>query len=280
MKIGITQYSYHRTMADGKMDYPGFIKKAAELGFETVDIVGYWWKDEADEAAKCQQWCKEAGIHLAAYAIRDNLATRDEAEMDEQCEQIRHGLSVAKLMNAPLMRVFGGHLADDMDDDEAFELVVKGFKKVIGDAEKAGVVLALEDHGGMPGTSGEVLKVMEAVGSEYLKPLVDLGNFLGKGQRPEEAVKDLASSACMTHVKDFELFPKGSDEGRTCKYGDYNLKGCTVGDGTIDLVACFQTLADAGYDGSITLEYEGSEDEEAGVKRSLEAIRGALAKVK
>jgi len=279
MKIGITQYSYHRTMADGAMDYEGFINKAAELGFETVDIVGYWWKDEMAESAKCQDWCKAAGVHLAAYAIGDNLAVRDEAEHDEQCAQIRHGIEIASRMDAPMVRVFGGHLAEGMDDDEAFELVVKGFKKVIGEAEKAKVVLALEDHGGMPGTSGEVLKVMEAVGSEYLRPLVDLGNFLGKGQRPEEAVKDLATTACMTHVKDFKLLPKGADEGRPCKYGDYNLLGCTVGDGTIDLVDCFGTLADAGYEGSITLEYEGSEDEETGVKRSLEAIRGALAQV-
>jgi len=279
MKIGITQYSYHRTMADGAMDYEGFINKAAALGFETVDIVGYWWKDEMAESAKCQDWCKAAGGDLAAYAIRDNLVVLDEAEQDEQCEQIRHGLEIAARMNAPMMRVFGGHLTDDIDNEQAYELVVKGFKKVAGDAEKAKVILALEDHGGMPGTSGEVLRVMEAVGSEYIKPLVDLGNFLGKGQRPEEAVKDLASTAAMTHVKDFKLLPKDGDEGRPCKYGDYNLLGCTVGDGTIDLVQCFQTLADAGYDGSITLEYEGSEDEETGIKRSLEAIRNALAKV-
>ncbi len=278
MKTGITQYSFHKTMADGTMDYPGFINKAAELGFETLDIVGYWWKDEEAEAKQIQKWCKEAGVQLAGYAIRDNLVTEDPAEFDEQLVQIRHGLEVASTMEAPLMRVFGGHMKEGVSDEDSLAMVIRGFSAVIADAEKAGVIMALEDHGGMPGTSGEVLQVVEAVASDYLKPLVDLGNFLGKGQRPEEAVVDLAPIAVQTHVKDFRVLPKGADEGRPCKYGDYNLLGCTVGDGDIDLVKCFTTLSEAGFDGSVTLEYEGSEPEDVGVPRSLEAIKDALAK--
>ena len=52
--------------------------------------------------------------------------------------------------------------------------------------------------------------------------------------------------------------------------------GKAVGEGVVDLAACIRELKDAGFDGWLSVEYEGEEDPFTAVPRSIEAARNYL----
>ena len=49
-----------------------------------------------------------------------------------------------------------------------------------------------------------------------------------------------------------------------------------MGDGDVDHAACLTALRDAGYERSVGIEYEGTEDELTGVPRSVEYTRSVI----
>ena len=51
-------------------------------------------------------------------------------------------------------------------------------RKLVGEAEKAGVVLGLENHWGLGLTPEGVLRIVDAIDSPWLKVTLDTGIFL------------------------------------------------------------------------------------------------------
>ena len=62
-------------------------------------------------------------------------------------------------------------------DEEAFDWAVAAFKECVPVAADAGVVMALENHGGITSTSAQVIRLIEAVDSEWLRVNLDIGNY-------------------------------------------------------------------------------------------------------
>jgi sugar phosphate isomerase/epimerase len=110
---------------------------------------------------------------------------------------------------------------------------------------------------------------------------VDIGNFLSCGEDAGPAVEATANLAAHVHVKDMRKFDAGDVRGRKAERANYNLESCAVGEGVVPLVRCFQAFKKAGYQGYLSLEYEGvNENEHEGVAQSLVAMRNALKQVK
>ena len=110
--------------------------------------------------------------------------------------------------------------------------------------------------------------------------LVDIGNFLCADEEPAHAVSRVAPYAVYVHAKDFlRSSQKPEGEGwfqtRGCNY----LKGTVVGEGYVPLKQCMQILKRAGYDGYVSIEFEGREDcinAIARGKANLEAVLATL----
>ena len=75
------------------------------------------------------------------------------------------------------------------------------------------------------------------------------------------------------HVKDF-----GKKSSSDTPWG-WSIEARTIGKGDVDIPACLRAVRDAGYDGFAALEYEGPEDEKAGVPESLQYLREVMQKL-
>jgi len=280
MKTSITMYSFHRAARHKGMTVEQFIRTAGGMGVDGVDLLSYFWRDEAAEAQKVAGWLKEAGLDLAAYAVGNNFVRGDDADFAKAVQTVRDGIEMAARLGAPTLRVFGGSLPEGVTVEQALERAARGLRECLPLAEENNVVMAVENHGGMPGTSAELRGLLEAVDSPFVKACVDIGNFLSAGEDAGPAVEATAHLAAHVHVKDFKRFDLDSDQGRKPERADWRLEACAVGEGCVPLVECFQAFSDAGYTGYLSLEYEGvSDDEQAGVQESIAAIRDALEQV-
>lgn len=108
-------------------------------------------------------------------------------------------------------------------------------------AEYAGVVIALENHGGITSRAESMIRLVEGVNSPWLKVNLDLGNYR------ESTYDDIAKTApYAVHVHGKLRVTEGAE---------------------LDYTRVKELLEDEGYNGFISIEYEGSEDPKVGVPR-------------
>lgn len=276
MKLSICHYSYHREVGQGRMSLDDYFRTVNELGLEACDLhmrlIGDFDKNR-DIIAK---GLEKNGLTLSSYSLSDDLTVEDQEQRRQQIQNVKQGLRHAREMGADTARVFGGHAAtNDPEELKKYsQVVIDGFKECAEVAEEVKVVMAVENHGGMPGRGEEVLEVIKQVGSDYLKACCDIGNFMGAGQEPAEGTRLVAPVTAYVHVKDNEIV---EDSERVSARAGKAIRATVVGEGTVDVPGCLRILKEAGYTGYVALEYEGQEEEIGGVKKSLEYMRSVLA---
>jgi sugar phosphate isomerase/epimerase len=213
---------------------------------------------------------------LSGLSLSTNFNQPDPAKIDAEIEQTTRWLDVGKAVQAPVMRVFGGSCKqrdDPAELDTARRRVLEALKRLTPEAERRGMVLALENHGGMPCTGEEQVAMIQAVNSPALRATIDVGNYMSGGQEGHVGARLAAAYAAYVHFKDFK---KIDDPAKPWGWG---VKATVVGEGDVDCGACLKALKEAGYNGFVALEFEDKDtDEMIGVPKSIrymnEVMRG------
>src|SRR5439155_7323000 len=124
--------------------------------------------------------------------------------------------------------------------------------------------------------------LIRAVDHENYGLTIDLGNFLCVNEDCTAATKRLAKYVIMAHAKDFLVKPKKRmpPTGWFKTPTPIALRGAIAGHGVLDLPAQLRLLKNAGYDGYLSLEFEGMEEPTRAVTLGLDYLRRALADLK
>ena len=274
MQIAICHYSFNKRWKKENWTAHRLAQEVKALGVEGIDfhtgLIG-----PADQACDLiNSAVSKYGLTLASLSMSNDFNQEDAQQMRQQVDSVRQWIAVAAELNVPVSRIFGGHIErqDRFDDDvkaSGRQRILDGLGQVVSEAEKYGVVLALENHGGLPCLAAEQVEVIEQINSPYLKATVDVGNYLVGGQEGQVGTAIAAKHAAYVHFKDYKKVPDNS-----LPWG-WTIGHCNVGDGEIDLPACVKALDQAGYHGFAALEFEG-QDEENGISRSIEYMKKIL----
>jgi L-ribulose-5-phosphate 3-epimerase len=127
-------------------------------------------------------------------------------------------------------------------------------REVSARCERAGVVMALENHWGLTTRVDGLLRIYQAIRSPWLGLNVDAGNFVGD---PYSQFGQLAPNATIVQAKTYY----GGGEWYTLD---------------LDYQRIAQILRKNGFKGYVSLEMEGKEDPHTAVPKSLEVLRKAL----
>ena len=252
MKTAITMMSVNRRFKEGKIDIRGFIELCGRLGVTGVDLVEYYWKDKPNEIKAVPGWLADNNLELSVFAIGNNFAGKNPEKMQEQVDYVRSGIDTAVALGAKTLRIFGGQLLlkEQTELEHGMEATMDGISRCLAHAQANRVVLALENHGGLPGRSDQVLRILNRFDSEYLKSTIDIGNFIANSmiekEDPVSGTRALVKHAAHCHVKDF-----GDDPDEPGK-----VRACVLGEGKVPVKKCLQALKSGGYRGFLSLEYE------------------------
>jgi sugar phosphate isomerase/epimerase len=269
MKLAVSMYSYYRTVKCGSMDIPGFIHEAKKIGANGVELLDFFYKDPEAERPAALEALRETGLPCPIFSIAQNFAKTSEEERERELDKIKFGVDEAGKFGSGVVRVFAGDVAEGITFEQARAWIVEGLSKASKYAAEHGVKLALENHGKLAGRGDQVKGLIEDVramaGNDSLGANPDTGNFLLVNQPSHEAIHEVASYANMVHFKDF----KADANGIYAALNGERFTGTAVGEGTVDLHACISALKNAGFDGWLSMEYEGEEDPLTAVPRSL-----------
>ena len=133
--------------------------------------------------------------------------------------------------------------------------MIGSLEKLLPKAEECGVTLGLENHWGLGRNADGVLRIINAINSPWLRATLDTGNFL-EDQIPQ--YEQMAPHAVFVQAKTY--------------YGGgkwYELD--------LDYQKVAEILRRHNYQGYISLEFEGKEDYETAIPKSLKMLREAFA---
>lgn len=267
MKLCVSMWSVHRKFYNEGWSVMDFLQFCNEEGVQCVELLDLFWRDIETEVPSVLEYLRTHGMKVAAYAVTNDFVHTDVASRESALQAVLDGISFAKKLGSPVVRVFSGDLKEGYDFESAFGYIVDGLKAAAAEAGED-VILALENHGKLAGRGDQVKRVILEVGSKVVKSTFDVGNFYLVGQQPMEALAQLSGYLGHVHVKDF--LP--SDKGLHATTGEYFV-GVACGQGIVPFKDIIDMLNTIGYSGALSVEYEGEGDELEGVRASLSFLR-------
>ena len=292
MKIAVSSYSYNQYISRGEMTQLDALRKAAEQGFEGIEFIDLrpenkkapTLEEQLDYAKVLREEAQRLGVTIVAYLVGANLYTgssdTDEKEVERVCRQV----DVAKALGASVMRhdvcktekfPFG-----TVSFERMLHTIADNVRKITDYAKTLGIRTCSENHGYIAQDSDRVEKLYNTVAHENYGLLTDMGNFACVDECSVTAVSRLAPYAIHAHAKDFHILPFGTPEKEGQKSflsrGCNRLVGCALGDGDIPVEQCVAILKRAGYDGWISIEFEGNGDCIEEIAKGYERLKGYI----
>ncbi|MHA7966065.1 sugar phosphate isomerase/epimerase family protein [Paenibacillus sp. CAU 1782] len=279
MKLGISTYSLHSAFASGELTLKGVIETIAELGAEHAEIVplGYDFVQKPEWIQTVVDTAKSCGIELSNYAIGANFANLDDDAWEKELDRVKIEVDHCAALGIKRMRHDVGSSPDLSIAHflEQLPRLTEACRRIADYAAGFGITTSVENHGYFIQHSDRVQALVKSVNRDNFKTTLDIGNFLCADENPLVAVANNVKLASMVHVKDFYVREAGRDpgEGWFPSSGGNWLRGAIAGHGDIDIPAVLGIIKNSGYDGYISIEFEGMEECRKGTRLGFQYVK-------
>ncbi|WP_338589991.1 sugar phosphate isomerase/epimerase [Paenibacillus sp. Y5S-9] len=282
MKVGLSTYSLQQALDRKELTVPDAIRWIADQGGEHVEIVpmGFSLIDNPELIDEIKAVAKEVGIDISNYAIGANFAVQEDAEaLEQEIQNVMRHVDVAAALGVKLMRHDVAFRPAPEGTVAQFEIdlpvLVKACQRIADYAADFGITTSVENHGYYVQSSERIQRLLHETARSNFKTTLDVGNFLCVDEDPVSAVKNNIPYASIVHAKDFYWRPSYRNPGEgwfQTSHGNY-LRGAIVGHGDIDMPEVFRVLKQSGYDGYISVEFEGMEDCKTASRIAMDNVR-------
>jgi sugar phosphate isomerase/epimerase len=190
-------------------------------------------------------------VTVSGTAVRNNFCLPPGSERDREIAHVEQWIDHAVELFAPHIRIFAGSVPEGVDKSTAIGWVADSVLQLLEHASRRGVVIGLENHGGITAGARDHLAICARVGDHpWFGINLDTGNY---GTDPYEELAMAAGRAVNVQVKaeirqDEKKIP--SDFGR--------IK---------------EILLQVGYKGWLVLEYEAAGDPRVEIPRHVERLK-------
>ena len=279
--IGVSTYSFWQFNGqETPIEY--CIDKASEFGFDGIEFLLIQMESEENSyLQKLKKRAFDSGLDIMGLSTHQSYVSPETSKRKENIELTKHQIEVAYSLGIPTIRINTGRwgttkpigdksefdvlmdnkgvesIIDGYTEEEGFKWVIDSIEQCIPTAEKCGVVLGLENHWGLGLTSKGVMKIVNAINSPWLSVTLDTGNFF---DNREEQLAELAPHTCLIQAKTY--------------YG--GAKWPAFDQINIDYKSIGELMRKNNYKGYISLEFEGNEDANTAVPKSLELLRNSF----
>jgi L-ribulose-5-phosphate 3-epimerase len=272
--IAVSTYSFwhfDRTRNDATIE--NCIERAARMGFDGVEILKVQMSGE-DNAylQKLKRLSLHAGQPLIGLSTHQGFVSPEKDVRNANIERTRKQIDMAFKLGIPTIRINTGRwgtiksfndlmankgiepVLDGYTEEEGFAWVIDSLEKLLPMAEEYGVVLGLENHWGLGRTAAGVMRIVNTINSPWLQVTADTGNFF---EDQYEQFDQIAEKAVLVQAKTY--------------YGGGNWYSLDL-----DYNIYKDILRKHNYRGYISLEFEGQENPESAVPKSLQMLRKAF----
>ena len=268
-KFAIATYSYWH-FREPKVTVQQVIDHASNLGVDGVDVLHVQMDNESPEYIRSlRDRAQDKNIELICLSIHQDFVDPDKEKREKNIDHTKKCIDIAHDLGISYIRLNSGrwNTIDSFDDlmankgiepvlpgyteDDGFKWCIDSIQDCLPHAEQAGVVLALENHWGLTRTPEGLLRIVNSIDSPWLGVLMDTGNFL---EDPYEKLEEIAPQTVFVQAKTYY----GGGEWYTLD---------------LDYSRIAEILNKVQYKGYISLEFEGKENANTGVPKSIELLK-------
>jgi sugar phosphate isomerase/epimerase len=255
MRLGCAAYSYRDPLKAGAMTLEQFVDTCAGMELDGVELTSYYFPStDTAYLQSLKRHCFLRGMHILGTAVGSNFTQPDEDKRREHLRMTLDWIDHSVTLGAPCIRVFAGPIPAEVPEEQAFTWARDCLAECVEHAAQRGVVVALENHGGVTATADQVSRFLKELESPWFGINLDFGNF---SRDPYAEIGQVSPWAVTTHAK---LVSKFGEERRELDYPRVR-----------------KIMERAGYRGYISVEYEEKEDPAAAVPRFVDQLRQAFA---
>jgi sugar phosphate isomerase/epimerase len=228
------------------MSYDDLVRLAVDLDVDGLDLTVYWFPSTEDSfLLPLRRLAYRNAVEIYSISVRTDMCKPPGDARDKQAAELRKWVDVANKLGASHIRVFGGTVPKGSTEAQAAAWVTEMLKEAAPYAGSKGVILGLENHGGITEKASTITGIVKAVDSPWVGVNLDTGNFNRDAYRQIAEILPYAVNAQFkTRIRDENGQSVPSDWGR--------------------IIGMFR---DSGYRGYFALEYEDKEDARAAVPR-------------
>ena len=270
-KISLAQWSLHRSLKNKTLDHLDFPRVAAvDFGIYGVEYVNTFFKDKASDSqylAEMNKRAGDAGVKQLLIMIdgEGGLAELDDTTRKTAVTNHYKWVEAAKTLGCHSIRVNAYGVSDDGAALHA--AAVDGLGMLTSFAEKVGINVIVENHGGLSSDGQWLAGVIREVNMPGCGTLPDFGNFCLR-----QADDGMGHSSCVDEYDRYqgveELMPFA--KAVSAKSYDFDAAGNET---TIDFQRMVSIVKKSGYKGYLGIEYEGSRlSEHEGIKATKKLL--------
>jgi len=272
-KISLSIWSCHRFLYNKAWTNTDFIRFARrETMADGVELL-HRFLESAGDVNQIEKALQQENLQVACVSASNNFALSAAEDRRLQLQHVLSSVDYAAVFGADVVRVFSGSQQAGVSSDQARQWIVDGLKEAVEYASEKNVMLCLENHGHFAGKASQVKSIIDEVGSSALRSTFDMGNFLLADENPCDAMEQLHSVIGHVHCKDFIKVSEGFQGDIYSAISGELYTGTIIGEGSVELSDLISSLRDTGYEGWISIEFEGNEEQQLGAIRSISNIK-------
>jgi sugar phosphate isomerase/epimerase len=255
MKLSLAAYSFRQYLSGAKksMTLEDFVDLCAQYDLDGTEPTSYYFPEPVttEYLRRLRRRAFLQGLGISGTAVGNTFTQPPGPARDKEIAHVKKWVDYAVDLGAPVIRIFAGNLQKGTTEEQARQWAIEAINECCRYAGEHGIILALENHGGIVTTAEQLLLIVKAVQSDWFGVNLDTGNF--RSSDPYHELEMAAPYAVTVQVKT-EISPNGN---RT----------------EANLARVIAILKSAGYRGFVALEYEAREDPKTAVPRHLKKLR-------
>lgn len=281
MKLSVSVYSFSAYKKRTGASYEEICRMTKEMGFDGIEfteIVPEGDETKEETARRVRNICDALSLPVYSYAVGANFLCDDP---EAETERIMREADIAKILGAPFMRHDASFALKSIEGytwEDGVRDMAPYIRRVAEYAAGLGIKTGSENHGYIYQDPERMLALIHAVNHENYGWLFDMGNFSVVDRDAREAFEMARPYIFHVHAKDMilkkgaHINPAGFHQSR----GGNLWRGTVLGHGQVPVAETFAFLKASGYDGTVSLEFEGAEDNIPAIEQGLAYMKALI----
>lgn len=256
--------SYAGLWGQHALDLPGFLRKAAALGYEAVELMAkrphlspldYGPR----ELTALRAAADEAQVRIATIAGYTDFTLASGTEtpaVEMQIAYVTRLAEMAAALGAPLVRVFSGYTTQPDAYARDWETCVRGLRECARRAGDLGVTIGLQNHHDVGVGLDAYVELLDDVGHPACRAMFDPWSVALHGEDLIGAARRLAPRMVQTTLADYVRLKRFAYQPGLVNYRslDAMVRAVPLGEGMFDVAGFVRELHRAGFRGYVAYE--------------------------
>jgi L-ribulose-5-phosphate 3-epimerase len=237
LRPAICAYSFRNELKAKTMTYEDLVRRAVEWNVDGLDLTVYWFPSAGPEfLLPLRRLAYKMGVEIYSISVRTELTKASSADRTSEIQALCNWVDVANELGAGHIRVFGGEVPAGSSEAQAVGWVAEALTRASDYSARKGIILGLENHGGITMRAERVVEIVRRVDSPWVGINLDTGNFARDGYRQIEM--------CLPYAVNVQIKAEMMDDDGKSVPQDWDR---VIG-----------MIGKSGYKGYLALEYEAS----------------------